>query len=138
MAETTTTPSIFTLLIPVRWGDLDAYGHVNNTVYFRFFEETRVAWLGSLGLQVDGQGEGPVLIKTGATFLREVNYPCTLRVETRVGEAGRSSLMTYHDLFDAETNVHYCTGEAKIVWVSHDTGKSTPLPDVLRQLAVSG
>ncbi|XOZ34289.1 acyl-CoA thioesterase [Halomonadaceae bacterium KBTZ08] len=120
---------------PVRWGDQDAYGHVNNTVYFRFFEEARIRWFDSQTLTTDGQGEGPVIVTTGATFHQELVYPATIRVEVRTGRAGNSSLETFYRVLDAEAGTLYASGSAKVVWINHDTGRPTPLPDRLRTLS---
>lgn len=120
---------------PVRWGDQDAYGHVNNTVYFRFFEEARIRWLDHQALTADGEEEGPVIVTTDATFHRELVHPATVRVELRTGRAGNSSLETLYRVLDAEDNTLYASGSAKIVWINHDTGRPTPLPDRLRTLS---
>lgn len=68
---------VATLSVPLRWGDMDAFGHANNTVYFRFFEEARIVWLSSLNLGGPEEPTGPVIIKTSATFLKELNHPAT-------------------------------------------------------------
>ena len=48
--------------MPIRWGDMDAYGHVNNTVYFRYMEQARVEWLEEHKIEVRPGGLGPVII----------------------------------------------------------------------------
>ncbi|TBW54719.1 acyl-CoA thioesterase [Marinobacter halodurans] len=126
---------VHSLDIPMRWGDMDAYGHANNTVYFRFFEEARITWLDSENLRNLPDGTGPVIIKTSATFLKELNYPSTVTIRTYVGKAGNSSLETFYELHDSETGDKYADGYARIVWFDHQTRKSTRLPDRLRALA---
>lgn len=124
-----------TITIPLRWGDMDAYGHANNTVYFRFFEEARIVWLASLGLGGPDEPTGPVIIKTSATFLKELTHPATVVVETYADKAGNTSLDTYHLLKDAETEEVYAEGYAKVVWFDRQSRTSTRLPDALRNLA---
>ncbi len=124
-----------TITMPLRWGDMDAYGHANNTVYFRFFEEARIVWLASLELGGPEEPTGPVIIKTSATFLKELNHPATVEVKTYADKAGNTSLDTYHLLTDAETGAVYAEGYAKIVWFDRATRSSAPLPDTLRALA---
>ena len=126
---------VSTLSMPLRWGDMDAYGHANNTVYFRFFEEARITWLASLELGAENDPDGPVIIKTSATFLKELTHPASVVVESYADKAGTTSLDTYHLLKDADTGDVYAEGYAKIVWVDRTTRKSTPLPDTLRALA---
>ena len=60
-------------LIPVRWGDMDAYGHVNNTLYFRYMETARCDWLESVGLPPGEGDDGPVIVSAFCNFHREMN-----------------------------------------------------------------
>ncbi len=118
--------------IPVRWGDQDALGHVNNTVFFRFMEQARVEWLAKQGFVCDtAQGQAPVIVHASCTFLQTINYPATVKIKLYAGEAGRSSVMTRYELLDASGAKRYATGEAKIVWIDRAIGKSTPLPPAL-------
>ncbi len=126
---------VHTLSMPLRWGDMDAYGHANNTVYFRFFEEARITWLASLELGESEKPDGPVIIKTSATFLKELSHPATVEVKTYAGKAGNTSLDTYHTLIDATTGDLYAEGYAKIVWFDRQKRTSMGLPESLRSLA---
>ena len=126
---------VSSLTMALRWGDMDAYGHANNTVYFRFFEEARILWLASLELGGAEDATGPVIIKTSATFLKELTHPANVVVETYADKAGNTSLDTYHLLKDKDTGDIYAEGYATIVWTDRATRKSTPLPDTLRALA---
>ena len=91
---------IYTARIPVRWGDMDAYGHVNNTVYFRFFEQARCEWIEHMGFRVSPEeATGPVIINASCTFLAPVNYPATVIIKMYAGDPGRSSVMTWYELF---------------------------------------
>lgn len=124
---------VFSINVPVRWGDMDAYGHVNNTVYFRLFEEARIQWLGSL--HIINEREGPIIVTTGANFQKELGYPVDLRVDLHTGKAGNSSLMTYYRLIDNDDGSVYAEGEAKLVWFDKQARSSAPLPPTLRELA---
>lgn len=124
---------IYTTRIPVRWGDMDFYGHVNNTVYFRYFEQARVEWIENAGFGVDpGCESGPVVINASCTFLLPVNYPATVVVKLYVGKPGRSSVMTWYELFVEGEDALYAEGASKVVWMDMRTGKSVPIPDGLR------
>ena len=126
---------LLTTRIPVRWGDMDFYGHVNNTVYFRFFEQARVEWIEQMDFPVGPAfGEGPVVINASCTFLIPVNYPATVIVKVYAGQPGRSSVMTWYELFVEGDDRLYAEGAAKVVWMDTRTNKSTPLPDRLRAL----
>ncbi|AYH44186.1 thioesterase family protein [Azoarcus sp. DN11] len=124
---------VHTTRIPVRWGDMDYYGHVNNTVYFRFCEQARVEWIETLGFAVDpNRGEGPVVINASCTFLLPVNYPATVIVKVYAGMPGRSSVMTWYEIFVEGDERLYAEGASKVVWTDVATNKSVPIPDGLR------
>lgn len=127
---------VSTFTAPLRWGDMDAYGHANNTVYFRFFEEARIVWLADINIGMK-DSTGPIIITTSATFLKELEHPANLIITTYADKAGNTSLDTYHEIKDATSGELYCEGYAKLVWFDHNTRKSCPLPDALRALATN-
>lgn len=124
-----------TTRIAVRWGDLDAYGHLNNTLYFRYFEQARVEWVERLGFPVRPEaGAGPVIVNADCTFKIPVNYPATAVVHMYAGAPGRSSLMTWYDLYVEGDERLYATGSAKVVWMDMASGKAVPLPEAVRAM----
>jgi acyl-CoA thioester hydrolase len=124
---------IYSTDIAVRWGDMDAYGHVNNAMYMRYLEEARVQLLAQMGAQMDGNGVDPVVINVGCTFMQPVVYPDTLTIRCFIAEPGRSSFMTYYEIFSQrQPDKPVSDGYAKVVWMDHHTGKSVPLPDIIR------
>jgi acyl-CoA thioester hydrolase len=128
---------VYELQIPIRWGDMDAMGHVNNTVYFRYFEQTRISWFESLGFGPDPQGQGPVIVNASCTFIRQFEYPGTVLTRHYVGELGRSSFQTYVDMFRTDLpGVLHAQGAAKVVWVDFTRQKSVTLPQEMRETLV--
>ncbi len=125
---------VHTTLIPIRWGDMDAYAHVNNTVYFRYMEQARIEWLESLGYTVLPHGESPVIIDASCTFYVPLVFPGTVEVRMFAGAPGRSSVPTYYELRLTESDTIYADGASKIVWTDTATGKSVPIPQALRAL----
>ena len=124
---------IYTTRMPVRWGDMDAYGHVNNTVYFRYFEQTRVEWAERMGSRVSPEEPvGPVIINASCTFLIPMTYPGTVEVRTYAGHPGRSSVQTHVEMRIVGDDQLYAEGAAKMVWMDTQTGKSAPIPDHVR------
>ncbi|MCI1192933.1 acyl-CoA thioesterase [Calidifontimicrobium sp. SYSU G02091] len=120
-------------VIPIRWGDMDAMGHVNNTVYFRYMEIVRIEWLHALGGAPDPQGTGPVIVNAFCNFHKQLEYPGDVLAKHYVAKPGRSSFETYITLERTdEPGVIYASGGAKTVWVDFPAGKSVPLPDWLR------
>jgi len=122
-------------VIPMRWGDMDAMGHVNNVVYFRYMEETRMAWFYKLGMAGSGETRGPVIINASCTFLKQLVYPANLEVTLYAGKLGRSSFETWVEMRPSyDPGRVYAQGQAKVVWVDFAKEKSVELPDRIRQL----
>ena len=140
MAERPDQAAFSSCIIPVRWGDMDAYGHVNNTVYFRYFEEARVQLIEKLleDQRIAASQFRPVIVTASCTFLRPVHYPDTVRVDCFLNQPGRSSFMVHYALFSSTEPEHpACTGESKVVWTDHETGRSVALPETIRALCGS-
>jgi len=127
---------VFTLRMPIRWGDMDAMGHVNNTVYFRYLEQARIAWFESLGHGgKDAAGHGPVIINAHMTFIRQLRYPGDIECRMSAGGLGRTSFETRLEIRRADQpEVVYAEGGAKVVWCDYEAGKSVPVPDAIRAL----
>lgn len=118
--------------IPIRWGDMDAFGHVNNTIYFRYFEEARFQWMLDKQIPMDADSY-PVVVTIGCAFLRPLFHPDNLRIEIFIDEPGRSSFMCYYRVYSSQDNENPSTeGYSKIVWVDKSNGKSVPLPETVR------
>jgi acyl-CoA thioester hydrolase len=116
---------------------MDAMGHVNNTVYFRFMEEARVAWYDSLGANDRGPKLppdcGPVVIHAACTFKRALVYPGSVRVALYVTEIGRASFTVRYEMRPSyDPDVIYAEGTSKGCWIDMKLSKSIPLPDVVR------
>ena len=110
---------------------MDALGHVNNTVYFRYMEQTRIEWLFAQTADgaAYGQGSGPVIVNASCTFLEPLVYPGEIEVRMFLGNPGRSSVGSFYEIWkDGE---RYAEGAARIVWIDLATGRSTPLPDAV-------
>ena len=116
--------------VQLRWGDMDAMGHINNTLYFRFMEVARLEWLFSIGAGTDPEGQGPVIVNAFCNFLRQLEYPGELKVTVFVAAVGRSSFDSYHTMVRTDQpEVVYAEGGARIVWTDFKARKSVPLPD---------
>ncbi len=124
--------------LPIRWGDMDAFGHLNNVAFFRLLEEVRIQWLHELNCDLDGQGTGPVVINVSCDFLKQVVYPADIEIRTRVENVGRSSLEISHELFIAGEKPQLCgRASGKMVWVNYAEEVSVPLPDQLRNQLIA-
>jgi acyl-CoA thioester hydrolase len=119
--------------IPIRWGDMDAMGHVNNTIYFRYMEQVRVSWYEKMFGELSGSlHEGIVIVNASCNFLKPLTYPGTVEVKMLFGAASRSSVESYYEM--RMNDVLYADGAAKIVWIDVQQGKAKPLPEAIRAL----
>jgi len=126
---------VLTETVPIRWGDMDAMGHVNNTVYFRYMEQARISWFQHLGVAFDARNEGLVIVNASCTFLKQLVYPGTVEVRMYAGKAGRSSFETWYELRPSYDPASvYAEGAAKVVWVDFPKGRSATLPERIRQI----
>jgi len=124
---------VYEMTMPIRWGDMDAMRHVNNTVYLRYFETLRIEWMQSIGAAPDPDGEGPVIVNIFCNFIKQLEFPGTVFARHYVSNPGRSSFDTYMTLErEDDPGTVYASGGATIVWVR--SRKSVPLPESLRAL----
>ncbi len=118
--------------IAIRWGDMDAMGHVNNTVYFRYMEQARISWFETLVPQGEAWGEiGIVIVNASCNFRRPLNYPGTVEVRVFEGAPGGSSVPTFYELVLAGET--YADGAATVVFVGPDQ-RPLRIPDRIRTL----
>ena len=129
------TRSDFPVLVPMptRWLDVDVYGHVNNVVYYAYFDtavnghlieaaRTDVRDLPALG----------VVAETSCRYLSEVRFPDLLHVGIAVSRLGRSSVSYRLGLFREDDDSPSAVGRFVHVYVDRDSRRSVPVPDVLR------
>jgi len=119
----------------VRWGDMDAFSHVNNAKYFTFCESARIAYFEVLGigLQRSAVTHAPAVVSATCNFLRQVHYPATLEVGARAINVGRSSFTLEYGIFREGTDQPVADGSSVVVWVDYDAERSAPLPESLKQ-----
>lgn len=119
--------------VTMRWGDMDAVGHLNNAVYFTYMEQVRMEFYERIGGGSTGAGQGPVIANAACEFLREIRYPAALKVSMFGGPPGRSSFQSLYEIRDrADGDILYATGSARVVWVDYQAARSIELPAVLR------
>jgi acyl-CoA thioester hydrolase len=119
----------------MRWGDMDALGHMNNTVYFRYLEQARIAWFDSIGADYRRLPEGPILGSIACRFVVPIVYPADLEVTLLAGPPRRSTFPLYSEIRDAgEGRRVHARAEAVMVWIDLEDGKSRPLPEWVKAL----
>lgn len=126
---------VFEMVLPIRWGDMDAMGHVNNVAYFRYMETVRIEWMVAVGAKPDPTGEGPVIANTFCNYLIQLEYPGEVLAKLYLANPGRSSFDMFLTLERTDRpGVVHANGGATTVWVDFPKQKSAPLPDWLRAL----
>jgi acyl-CoA thioester hydrolase len=120
---------------PVQWGDQDAFGHVNNTIYFRWFETCRIEYLERVGLRAMTATNqiGPILAAIRCQYRRPVVFPDTVHIAARVTRLGRSSFDMEHRLFSEAQGVLAAEGDSTIVVFDYAQQRSSPMDDGMRQ-----
>ena len=121
-------------IIAIRWGDMDSYRHINNTVYFRYMEQARIEWITSLGFSCTAEKEAMIMVNGFCNFYKQVSFPASLRVSTFVGQIGNSTvdLINTMDLISPSVDqepVLCAAGGATMLWVDLEKNKSMPWPE---------
>jgi len=126
---------VYEMSIPIRWGDMDAMNHLNNTTYFRYMETVRIDWMRSTGASMDPQGEGIVIINAFCNFYRQLEYPGNVLAKMYATDPGSTSFESWVTMEREDSpGLLHAAGGATTVWVDYKAQKSRPLPDWLRAL----
>lgn len=126
--------ALFQFDIGVRWRDLDAFNHVNNSVFLTYLEEARLVWLEQLDGPWLTDQIAPVLAAATVNYRRPIGWPETVRVQLFCERLGRSSLTMAHRISSAgDDGVLYSDGSVVMVWVDGPSGKAAELPEAVRR-----
>ncbi len=122
------------IALPVQWGDQDAFQHVNNVVYFRWYESARIAYTSKLGLGdlMRSQQIGPILAAISCDYRRPITFPDTVHIGSRVTRIGRTSFAMEHALVIASARAIAAEGKSTIVVFDYKTNTPVPVPDDAR------
>ena len=121
--------------LPVVWGEMDAFGHVNNTVFFRYFETARLAYFERIGFgeTANPSDVGPILASTSCRFRRPLRYPDTIHVGARVREIGDDRFTMAYTIYSEAHDDIAARGEGVIVSYDYSADQKASLPDAVRQ-----
>lgn len=121
--------------LPVQWGDQDAFGHVNNTVYFRWYESARIAYLEQSGLEAvaDAAGLGPILANISCNYRLQLTYPDAVWIGARITRIGKSSMNMEHAIFSERLQQMAAQGDSVIVMFDYQANASCPVPPAARE-----
>jgi acyl-CoA thioester hydrolase len=126
---------VFETRLTIRWGDMDAMGHVNNASYFRYLETVRIDWMYSIGCVPDPDGEGPVIVNAFCNFYKQLEYPGDILVRMYASDPGRTTFETWGTMERTDQpGVIYAAGGATTIWVDFPSQKAVTLPDWMRDI----
>jgi acyl-CoA thioester hydrolase len=119
----------------VAWGDMDSYRHVNNVVYFRYFENARLEYFRRLDWFAFEQqtGVGPILAATQARFRRPLTYPDRIAVGARIASLAEDRCTMEYRLVSQQLNAVAAEGQGTIVTYHYERGEKVPMPEELRR-----
>lgn len=119
--------------IPIRWGDMDAMGHVNNTTYFRYMEQSRISWFDALVPEESAwRSTGIVIVNASCNYRRAMTYPGTVEVKLFVGAPGGSSVPTFYEMRVDDDPVPFADGAAVVVFIDMEKQKPVRIPEGIR------
>ncbi len=126
---------VFESRITVRWGDMDAMNHLNNTSYFRYMETVRIDWFNSINCIPGPDGEGPVIVNAFCNFYKQIEYPGDVLMKMYVSDPARTTFESWCTMEMADKpGVIHAAGGATTIWVDFPAQKAVPLPAWMRQL----
>ncbi|HOI73361.1 MAG TPA: thioesterase family protein [Syntrophales bacterium] len=123
------------LEVPVAWGEMDAMGHVNNIVYFRYFESARIAYFEKMGLIdfMKKTGIGPILATTSCRFRIPLTYPDSVLIGAKVVSVEEDRFVMNYIVVSKKHRKPAAEGEGVIVAFDYRGGKKVPVPEALKQ-----
>ena len=126
---------VYEMTVPIRWGDMDAMGHVNNTLYFRYLEIIRVEWLAKHNAEPSPEGQGPVIVNAFCNFYKQLEYPGDVLLKMYVSDPARTTFETWTTMeLASKPGTIYAAGGATTIWVDFPKQKAMELPDWVRAL----
>jgi acyl-CoA thioester hydrolase len=121
--------------IPVAWGDMDAFQHVNNVAYFRYFENARIVYFEKIGIidMLKQNGIGPILGSTSCTFKLPLSYPDTVSVGAKTERIEEDRMIMKYAVVSHRHQKLAAEGDGVVVIYNYREGKKTAMPDALRK-----
>ena len=119
--------------LPVRWGDLDSFGHVNNVQYMRYLESGRIAYVEQVMNTPLEEHENIILADIQCAFLAPLRYPATVEVATRISRLGRTSFDILCAIYRKGEQAPAATGKGVIVWYDYVRQQPAPIPPEVRE-----
>lgn len=140
-APATTPASAALIRVPlsVRWRDLDAFNHVNNSKFLSYLEEARLRWMMTIPGEWIDENVAPVVAAAHINYRRPIAWPSEIAVELFVERLGNTSLTIGHRIVDADdTSMLFADGNVVMVWIDKHGGRAAALPEAVRAACEKG
>lgn len=120
--------------LPVEWGDMDAFGHVNNVIFYRYFENSRIAYLEKIGVweHMEKHKVGPILASSRCKYKVPLTYPDTVSVGSRVTIIKEDRFLMEHVIYSHKNEKVAAEGEGTIVIFDYRKGAKAAVPEHVR------
>lgn len=136
--ESGSPPVLFRMPVALRWRDLDAFNHVNNSSFLTYLEEARIRWFGSWNGEWVNDAVAPLLAAAQLNYRQPIAYPSEVAVELFADRVGNSSLTIGHRIVSEDGATLYCDGHVVMVWIDRASGRPVPLPPAVLEACRKG
>lgn len=122
------------LSLPIQWGDMDAFHHVNNVIHIRWLESSRIHYLEQAGMRklMSVHKLGPILAAVNCNYKRQLAYPGSVRIGARIARLGRSSMTVVHRIVDEQSAEVAAEGESVVVVFDFSRQRPVRIPPDIR------
>lgn len=123
------------ITVPTRWGEMDALGHINHAMYFRYIEEGRTTWIDRMCSDWEGlwQKQGLILADIQCSYIKQLKHPVTVEVGTRIARIGGSSMRVDAAVFEQGEDQAAAISKGVVVWFDYELQKTASVPGWLRE-----
>ena len=120
--------------LPVTWGQMDSFAHVNNIQYFKWFEDVRMAYFVATGIfdHMNAHQVGPILAKTQCRFIRPLAFPDRVHLGTLVEDMGEDRFTMVYRVVSEANNALAAEGQGRIVMFDYAANTKAPIPEAIR------
>ncbi len=118
----------------VHWGDMDAFGHVNNTVYLRYFEDVRIAYFEEIGIFkiMSKENHGPIMAHASTDFRLPLKHPDTIHIGGRCEIIGPKKIRMYYKVYSEQFKAVAAEGDSLIIYYDYNNNRSCAIPNLIR------
>ncbi|MFO8020260.1 MAG: thioesterase family protein [Promethearchaeia archaeon] len=119
------------------WGQMDAFQHVNNIIFFRFYESVRITYFEKVGFleTMEERGIGPILASTQCKYISPLTYPDTIHIGTRIGKLKDDRFTMEYCIVSQKHEQVAALGTAEVVSYDYNREQKADLPkEVVKQI----